>query len=218
MKKTMSGREKKNLAKKETSELVQRLLEIEKRHAKQFVDDIFWLAYKVKLAEREAYLTIFSGEGILGPGKNRPSPRDEAVKAIEPLAEMMKIKAQLMFGDVLGDIFGDPELKNQFLKKMSSLLGKQGGRPQGKRMPHIIWLEDKLKGLMVVYRDADPAFTAENYFAELRTHQDIDGHDDDELRFHTSVLEEFGWREGKTEPKITLNSVREGLTLIRKGT
>ena len=129
---------------------------------------------------------------------------------------MMRVKARLMFGAVLGEILGDPELKSQYLKKMSSLLGKQGGRPPGKRTPHIVWLEDKLRGLKALYDNVDPAFTAEDYFVELRTHQDIDGHDDDELRFHTSVLEEFGWREGKAEPKITLNSVREVLTLIRK--
>lgn len=112
----MGGREKKNFAKKETSELVQRVIEIEDKHAKQFVNDIFWLAYKVKLAERKSYLTVFSGEGILGPGSNLPSPIDEAFKAIEPVAGMMRVKARLMFGAVLGEILGDPELKSQYLK------------------------------------------------------------------------------------------------------
>lgn len=199
------------------SKAVDKILKIEEKHAERLMSDVLWIAYQTKKIKRENYLATFSGYGIAGRANLLRTPSEEAVAEIEPLADVMKHAAQRVFGAVMVDILRDTDLRDYYLSRMSALQGKKGGRPEGKRRPHITWLEEKLNLLKIRHKGKYPNFTAEDYFEELRQHPDIDGEDDDgKLRFHADVLEKLGWREGSSEPAITLNSVLKVLSRIRK--
>lgn len=195
-----------------------RIIAIEKKNSEKVMEDVLWVATQTKRIERENYLATFSGRGIAGPGKLIHTPEEEAAAQVQPLANTIKNAVRMMFGAVLMDILHDPELRTYYLGRMSRLQGKKGGRPGGRQTAHIAWLEEKLRRQENLYSDAIPAFTAEDHFDAIRELPGIDGEDDaGSLTFCAGTLEEFGWREGRAEPKITINSVREVLTRIRKG-
>lgn len=198
--------------------MIDKIISTEKKNAEKVLKDVLWVATQTKRIERENYLAIFSGRGIKGPGILIHTPEEEAAAQVQPLAKAIKNAARMMFGAVLMDILSDPELRTYYLGRMSRLQGKKGGCPRGRKTAHIAWLEEKLRRQENLYSDAIPPFTAEDHFDALRESPEIDGEDDaGSLTFCAATLEEFGWREGRAEPKITINSVREVLTRTRKG-
>ena len=84
-------------------------------------------------------------------------------------------------------------------------------------MPHIVWLHGQLRLQEQLHADDYQRFTAEDHYDELLQHTHIDGEDDEGLIFHAGFLQDnLSWKPGKEAPKITMNAIREGLTLIRK--
>lgn len=200
------------------SKAIDKIVAIEKKNAEKVLEDVLWIATEIKRIERASHLAIFSGRGIRGPGELIHTPEEEAAAQVRPLASTIKNAARMMFGNVLLDILGDPELRKYYLGRMSRLQGKKGGRPRGRQTAHIAWLEEKLRRHENLYSDAIPAFTAEDHLNAIRELPEIDGEDDaGSLTFCARTLEEFGWCEGRAEPKVTINSVREVLTRIRRG-
>lgn len=225
-------RQQKLKGKKNRDALLDKIREFTVIEADKFVADVLWMAIQIKRVEKELLrdhindlntgqtqtIGRLSEDAFIDRSERGLTPEQSAEKMIRPLASTLKSLAEPMFWHVFGDVMQDPNARVLFLQEMAVNLGKKGGRPAGRRMKHIIWLEGMIDSNERINGDGLVKLTAEQHFAELRLNQSIDGEDSDgNLRFLASFLEEdFGWYEGKTEePKITLNAVREALTRIR---
>ncbi len=134
-------------------------------------------------------------------------------KTMAPLMVAIKKQANASFFRVLSGILKDSVLKESMTHSFSSIAGKKGGRARGKAW-HIKWLEEVIRRQERGYLcDA----TAEDHMEAVAVRTEIDSIDDDgKLVFRSSFLEDNGWNEKTKEPKISINTVREALTRIRK--
>ena len=130
----------------------------------------------------------------------------------ERLRAVISVAAGMGFSNIIATLFHDEQLREYMLQRTSRLVGKQGGRPP-KRRPHILWLEQRL--IYQIRRGMRDA-TAAEHFEELLHADEIDDEYDGKLYFKASWLEENGWSNDQEEPFVSLNSVRDALTRIRK--
>lgn len=139
-------------------------------------------------------------------------PKNSLLDVEQQLRASISIAAGLGFAQIMNGILKNPQLRDYWIRRTAKMAGKRGGRPK-KRTPHIEWLEGRLRYQLL---NGCCDCTANEHFDEIRHAIEIDGEDDDgNLRFYASWLESIGWHEGKKEPVITLNSVREALARIR---
>jgi len=130
----------------------------------------------------------FGAFGLPGYSTN-PDP---SVKDMQPglslndekrLRAVISVAAGMGFGHIMAQIFHDEQLRNYMIRRTARLAGKHGGRPP-ERMPHILWLEQRLQHQM--HRGMKDA-TAQEHFEELRYAAEIDEEEEDgNLHFRAS--------------------------------
>lgn len=205
------------------AEYVRRLEALFDREGVKLVKDALWEQYNV--AHEKKLRDLVEGRRGFGIRVNTPmetfheeidqEAADEAVHAIQAIRSRLEYGAALAFKRILGGVLTDPVLRKRFVEDSAKLVGKGGGRPEGEA-PHIQWLRERLE----VGEKEDPRPTAKEHYSRLKNHADVEEVDSHGIHLAFDTLASFGyvWREGKKEPRITLDSVRRMLTNIRNGT
>lgn len=199
---------KKKIAKKLNRELFQKLL---KENKDQMIDRVF--SKSVELALISKY-----GSGLLGHSQaSDPDNISDMENAMLPLRSILAYEATASFARVFEGILSKSEMKDWFYSKTASNLGKKGGRQEGFKSPHILWLENEMNFIIERNSNLLKPFTAKEHFRELKGCVEISGEDSDRnLTFTDQALSDFGYPD--PEPVITINAVTEALTRINKNT
>ncbi|MDP2784999.1 MAG: hypothetical protein Q8O38_10475 [Sulfurimicrobium sp.] len=157
------------------------------------------------------------GSGLLGHARMDDVAVEQMTEIMAPLMDALYYQATASFARVFSGMYRDQRIKDYLRSRSAASFGKTGGRPAGKRAPHLEWLERALR--TQEHQDAYPQLTATEHFEELRLRPEMTGDEDDDghLVFCERQLEQWGHVDGKKEPVVTQSAVTETLTRIRKG-
>jgi hypothetical protein len=146
-----------------------------------------------------------------------PITRDQVTAMYDAMALLVPVlrqEAAKSFVRIFAAFNADPQLRNFMRRKSAASLGKQGGRPTGNRAAHIEWLEHAMQANDRQH-GTFPRLTAKEHLKELMGHPDIVVDEKGNLTF-TDHKNDVFCNHGQDEPVITISTVTEMLTRIRK--